>query len=204
MKKVLLMAAIILALASTTIAAGETVGSAQSLYLQAGKEERSGSPAKAREIYESIIDRFPDSDFAVKANDRLLSLQSPKQQTETLPTASSPLEIFNPAPLKPLPTDPLLRKAVEAVRQKEKAAITAREEYDRLKRVDDARDGRKLTRSRLSDKEKSWENGADVKVMNQFGSSLEELTARAETACREIGIQGKCSEESILKLVTAP
>lgn len=45
----------------------------QKMYLAAGTYVRSGDEAKAKQIYEAIIERFPDSDFAVKANDQLLA-----------------------------------------------------------------------------------------------------------------------------------
>lgn len=45
--------------------------SAQQLYLEAGKFERNGNSYKAKMIYEYIVDTFPNSDFAVKASDKL-------------------------------------------------------------------------------------------------------------------------------------
>lgn len=46
----------------------------QAMYLKAGKLERSGDSYKARELYTAIADRFPDSPLAVKASDRLLTM----------------------------------------------------------------------------------------------------------------------------------
>lgn len=43
------------------------------LYLKAGKFERDGDSEKAKELYEFITDNFANTDWAVKANDRLLS-----------------------------------------------------------------------------------------------------------------------------------
>lgn len=43
------------------------------MYLAAGTYIRNGDEAKAKQVFEAIIDRFPDSDFAVKANDQLLA-----------------------------------------------------------------------------------------------------------------------------------
>lgn len=199
MKRTVLVICAVICLAAPVFAAQPTADSPQGLYLQAGKEERSGSPAKAREIYESIIDRFPESEFAVKANDRLLSLSSAKQKNESSPIEPS-IPTFRSEPQAPLPTQPLLRKGVEAVRLKEKAEIVEREEYDRLKRVDEARDGHKLNRAKFSDKEKAWDKGAADKVLKELGSSLEEISAKAEAACREAGVKGKCSEENLNKL----
>ncbi|MCX7067015.1 MAG: DUF1566 domain-containing protein [Methylococcales bacterium] len=47
---------------------------AQEMYLAAGKSEREGSSTQAKETYEMIISRFPDSVYAVKANDQLLQI----------------------------------------------------------------------------------------------------------------------------------
>lgn len=45
----------------------------QKIYLAAGAFSRKGEDSKARQIYEAIIERFPDSDFAVRANDQLMA-----------------------------------------------------------------------------------------------------------------------------------
>jgi hypothetical protein len=45
----------------------------QAMYLAAGKYEREGDSYSARKVYEQIIDRFPSSPFAAKANDQLLA-----------------------------------------------------------------------------------------------------------------------------------
>jgi hypothetical protein len=47
----------------------------QAMYLAAGKYEREGDSYSARKVYEQIIDRFPSSPFAAKANDQLLANQ---------------------------------------------------------------------------------------------------------------------------------
>ena len=44
----------------------------QAMYLAAGKYEREGDSYSARKVYGQIIDRFPSSTFAAKANDQLL------------------------------------------------------------------------------------------------------------------------------------
>lgn len=41
--------------------------SPQQLYLEAGKLERNGDSYKSKIIYNYIVDNYPDSDFAVKA-----------------------------------------------------------------------------------------------------------------------------------------
>jgi hypothetical protein len=43
----------------------------QAMYLSAGGYERNGEAYKAQQIYESLILRFPSSQWAVKANDQL-------------------------------------------------------------------------------------------------------------------------------------
>ncbi|MBF0285598.1 MAG: tetratricopeptide repeat protein, partial [Magnetococcales bacterium] len=47
-------------------------GTAQSLYIAAGKMEREGDLEKAKMAYQRIIEAFPGSEFSVKASDRLL------------------------------------------------------------------------------------------------------------------------------------
>jgi hypothetical protein len=47
----------------------------QFMYLSAGKFERNGDSYKAKQIYERIVDKFPSSSWAVKANDQLLQRQ---------------------------------------------------------------------------------------------------------------------------------
>lgn len=45
----------------------------QKMYLAAGAFSRNGEESKARQIYEAIIEQFPESAFAVKANDQLMA-----------------------------------------------------------------------------------------------------------------------------------
>lgn len=47
--------------------------SPQKMYIEAGIQERKGYTSNANKLYEAIIDRFPKSDFAVKASDKLTS-----------------------------------------------------------------------------------------------------------------------------------
>lgn len=202
MKRILILLLAIICLAAP-LHAGQTIpDSAQSLYLRAGKEERSGSMAKAREIYESIIDRFPESDFAVKANDRLLALPATGQKAVSGPAQEiEKIEnLFTPPPSAPLPSDPLLRRGVEAARLQSRAAVVLREEYDRLKRGDETREGHKQIQANRPAKEAGWRQGADRKVVEEFGMTLEEITARAESACKEAGVIGECSEEAFYNL----
>ncbi|NJD92130.1 MAG: hypothetical protein FIA91_11570 [Geobacter sp.] len=181
---------------TTTLHAADTALNPQALYLQAGKEERSGSAAKAKEIYESIIDRFPESDFAVKANDRLLAMPAAVKTPEEAKPAAAETGLFAPAPEKPLPADPRLRQAVATARTKEKAEILVREELARLKRVDDAREGRKQSRSRLSEKEALWQQTAERLVVEKYGATLAELRGRLAAVCKEMNIKGPCEESA--------
>jgi len=202
---ILMMMALVTALAVPLYAADTAVDSPQSLYLKAGKEERAGSAAKAREIYESIIDRFPESEFAVKANDRLLALPTAGQKATGAPSQEMGKieKIFSPPPPGPLPADPLLRRGVEAARAKARAEVVRREEYERLKRGDEARDGRKIIRANSTAKEAEWSQGADSKVVEEFGMSLDELAAKLAVICKEAGVKGECSEEKLLRLAPA-
>lgn len=171
----------------------------QSLYLSAGKEERSGSREKAREIYESIISRFPESEFAVKANDRLLVITIPDRQapsiklkSEEKPSPGSTL--FAPSPDKPLPEESKARSVAEASRMKEKAEVIIREELARLKRVDEARFGRKLNRIGYSERESEWRQTAERKVVEEFGMTIDEISAKLVAACKNAGLPAGCNE----------
>lgn len=193
----------LLALATPLHAGQTTPDSPQSLYLQAGKEERSGSAAKAREIYESIVDRFPESEFAVKANDRLLALPAAKQKSESEPPAS-PLSIFATRPPKPLPAEPLLRRGVEAARMKARAEDLRREELERERERYSVREGHRINRSDLAEKETQWQKAADKKVLAEFGMTLDEMGEKLKQICNEAKVTGECSEEAFYLLSATP
>jgi len=53
----------------------ETKGGPQGMYIFAGSLERENNEAKAKEAYDYIIANHPASEWAVKANDRLLALK---------------------------------------------------------------------------------------------------------------------------------
>jgi len=194
---------VLLALATPLHAAQATSDSPQNLYLQAGKEERSGSVAKAREIYESVIDRFPESEFAVKANDRLLALPPAKLKSESTP-AGSPLTIFAPKPSKPLPAEPLLRSGVETARMKSKAEDLRRNELERERERYSVLEGHRINRSVLAEKESHWQKAADQKVLDQFGMTLNEMGEKLKQICIEAKVTGECSEESFYLLSATP
>jgi len=201
----LTMLALLTALTVPLYAADNAVDSPQSLYLRAGKEERAGSAAKAREIYESIIDRFPESEFAVKANDRLLAMPATAKKPVSGPAKEIEKieKLFSPPPAAPLPADPLLSRGVEAARLKARAQVVRREEYARLKRGDEIREGSKYIQAKRPAKEAEWRQGADSKVVEEFGMSLDELSAKLELICKEAGVKGECSEEALMRLAPA-
>lgn len=62
---------------------------AQAMYLAAGKYEREGDDYNARQVYERLIDRFPDSPFAAKANDQLLERKREERASADLRDARS-------------------------------------------------------------------------------------------------------------------
>lgn len=193
--------AVLLFLAAPLHAAPAASETPQGLYLQAGKEERFGSIAKAREIYESIIDRFPESEFAVKANDRLLTLAPAKQKPESTPTPP-PLPILAAPPEKPLPTDPLLRRGVEMARMKSKADTTKRHELERSRELFYAREGHRINRGVLAEKEAQWQKDASKKVVDEFGMTLEEMETKLGQLCKEARVKGECNEEGFYLLTT--
>jgi hypothetical protein len=106
MKNLCILLAVIMSLSvAAFVHADAGADTPQSLYLKAAKEERQGETAKACQTYETIIDRFPDSEFAVKANDRLLTI-SPR----TLSPAATP-------PAVTIPPQPLAQPAPQPVPQ---------------------------------------------------------------------------------------
>ena len=194
----------LITLAAPLHAGQTTPDTPQGLYLLAGKEERSGSTAKARELYENIIDRFPESEFAVKANDRLLSLPFAKQKEESAP-APSPLPVLTSKPsARPLPSEPLLRRGVETSRMKTKAEAVRRQELERNRELYAVREGHRINRSVLAEKEAQWQKAADRKVLDEFGMSLEAMEEKLKQICSEAKVTGECSEEAFYLLSATP
>lgn len=191
----------IIALTSPVCPALGAADTPQSLYLQAGKEERSGSAAKAREIYESIIDRFPESEFAVKANDRLLTIAPAGRKTVETPQPS-PLTILAPKAASPLPSDPLLRRGVEMARMKARAELLYRDEIERERELFFARYGHRVNRGVLSEKERMWQESAERKVVEQYGMTIEEMGKKLIQLCGEAKVKGECGEEGFQLLST--
>ncbi|MCM0080251.1 hypothetical protein L4X63_01480 [Geomonas sp. Red32] len=168
------------ALAETPPAAAET---AQSLYLQAGKAERQEQPAKARELYEAIIDRFPSSELAVKANDRLLELyrvHSAPVQAKPAPVASGPKA-----------------KARELLELKNRAAEIWDKERRRLSLAFFNRFDHRFNRSELREHEVEWDQAAEAKVKQELGMGSAEIQKKLNEACLELGITGSCDEKAL-------
>lgn len=71
---------------------------AQAMYLQAGKAQRSGSITVngvdfyASELYETLIERFPSSEFAVKATDQLSAIDRSERQAGAVNAAAAATE----------------------------------------------------------------------------------------------------------------
>ena len=181
-------------------ASGET---AQSLYLKAGKLERQGEASKAREAYESVIDRFPASEFAVKANDRLLQLGLPTQPQPASPQQAQPAppaktseepSLFAPASLPPLPTEPAKRRVAELSRQYKDASHTRSEEYNRHQGKFTTRFGHQFSRRDLADQQEKWNKLADEKVVKEYGMSLADMRKKLDAACQAAGLAAGCDE----------
>lgn len=58
--------------------------SPQSMYLSAGTYRREGDTSRANVVYRAIIDRFPTSEWAIKANDQMLA----DQRTDSINSAT--------------------------------------------------------------------------------------------------------------------
>ncbi len=192
-----LLVSILLSAGITTAAVAAepaTADSPQALYLQAGKLERLGESAKAKAVYETIIDRFPASEFAVKANDRLLELVKPVRGAEPTPSTALPF-LTAPTP-PPLPTDPVKRRVAELARLYAKAEHLRDEEYDRNFHAFENRYGRRYNRSELADRQKEWDRLADERVVKELGMTLVEIRGKLDAACRDAGITGTCDEKA--------
>lgn len=220
MKKPSIILIIMLSITIAGVARAEaTADTPQALYLKAGKEERQGESAKARQTYESIIDRFPDSEFAVKANDRLLAI-SPLSPT---PPATAPVEAVTAAPVQtppqpaaaapaspaitlppflapetpaPLPDDPTKRQGVELARLYNKARSIYDSEFSRREFAFTTQYGHRYNHMERSRKEKEWRAAADDKVRKELGLSVEEIRLKLQQACDAAGITGTCDEKA--------
>jgi hypothetical protein len=175
-------------IASTTLAADQpaTTGgeTPQAIYLQAGKLERQGQQAKARDLYETLIDRFPASEFAVKANDRLLDML---KGTPTEP----------PAKPVPAPAAEPKARARELLAMHKKALDIADKEWRRLSYTFFNRYGHRVNRGELREQEAEWDKAAEEKVRKELGMGSAEIKDKLDEACRELGIAGTCDENAL-------
>ncbi|HJV36881.1 hypothetical protein [Geomonas sp.] len=188
MKRCIALTALLVALTAGSALASEAPAppeNAQSLYLQAGKAERQGHTAKAQELYEAIIDRYPTSELAVKANDRLLELMRP---------VAAPA----PAPAKPAP--PVLDakgKARELLELKKKADDIQDKEWRRLSQGYFSRYDHRYNRADLREKEAEWDKMCEEKVKKELGMGTAEIQQKLDAACRNLGITGPCNEKAL-------
>ena len=189
MKCIIVLAALLAILTASAAAAadqptatgGETP---QALYLQAGKLERQGQQAKARELYETLIDRFPVSEFAVKANDRLLDML---KGTPTEP----------PAKPVPAPVAEPKARARELLAMHKKALDIADKEWRRLSYIFFNRYGHRVNRGELREQEAEWDKAAEEKVLKELGMGSAEIKGKLDEACRELGVAGRCDESAL-------
>jgi outer membrane protein assembly factor BamD (BamD/ComL family) len=73
------MRAILAVLMILTLAAGGCAGDgAQEVFETAQFEERQNNPAHAKELYQEILTRYPQSAYAKKAEERLRALDKKK------------------------------------------------------------------------------------------------------------------------------
>jgi len=186
MKRSIIISALLVALTAAAAPAAEPAPTetAQSLYLQAGRAERQDQQAKAKELYEAIIDRFPSSDLAIKANDRLLELM---RGTSTAPSAK---------PVPPPPADPKAQ-ARELLGLKKKAQDIQDKEWRRLSMAFFNRYDHRYNRSELRENEVEWDKKAEEKVREELGMGTAEINARFDDACKKLGITGTCDEKAL-------
>ena len=74
MKRKLIIIMMVFALASS----GCTVGKAKELYETAKLEELQNSHDHAAKLYRKILDKYPDSEYAAKARERLAAIKEKK------------------------------------------------------------------------------------------------------------------------------
>jgi hypothetical protein len=166
--------------------AGETP---QSLYLQAGKAERQAQQGKAKELYEALIDRYPTSELAVKANDRLLELMKGSTAAEPGKQGAAPAAPAAPADPK--------AKARELLALSKKATDIQEKEWRRHSYAFFNRHDHRFNRAELRDQEVLWDKAAEEKVKKELGMGTEEIKSKLEEACKEAGITGPCDEKAL-------
>ncbi|MBI5656518.1 MAG: hypothetical protein HZC44_06760 [Geobacter sp.] len=182
---------------SSTVPAAESAPeSPQSLYLQAGKLERQGNTQQAQTIYESLIDRYPASEFAVKANDRLLQLLAPVAATDAKPA---------PITAKSLPAvnDPKRRGRMLFELKQRAAKIFSDEKQSKFYAYSTLHSHR-YNRGELRDKEIEWDKAAEEKVRKELGMGSDEIDRAIEEICQQLKVSGKCDASQFQEAPTTP
>lgn len=173
--------------------AAESGETPQSLYLRAGKLERQGELNKAKDLYEALIERYPASEFAVKANDRLLELVKPARTTvETGAPAATPVQPLTAG-------DPIKRRAMEMARMYSKAIYLRDDEFNRHDYAFRTKYGHQYNRAELAQRQTEWRKAADRKVRQELGMGVDEIKKKLDEACMELGITEKDCNETTLK-----
>lgn len=188
--------ALLLSLAAGSPADTGASDTPQSLYLKAGKQEREGSMDRARASYEQIIDRFPSSDFAVKANDRLLELQ---RLPATSPVVTTTPARFASDSAAPLPEEPERRHAVNQARNYQQARTIIDNEIRRRQNIFTAQNGHRYSKHYLSEQQKEWVRLGEQRVRDELGSSIAVIEHQLADACNRLNLAAHCSENEILQ-----
>lgn len=179
----------------------------QALYLQAGKLERQGEISRASDIYEKVITLFPESEFAVKANDRLLLLSATpatrpaQQEPAPLPQPQKPVSglerLFTPSPLPPLPDEPRTRRAVELARRHQQAREIRDNEMSRQLAKFTTQYGHRYSRAKFAEQQQTWESETAQKIKAEIGQDINEIELELNNACAGLGLPARCSEHDI-------
>ena len=193
MKQTIISCLLLMAIACTQFAASAAAESGetpQSLYLKAGRLERQGELNLAKQHYEALIDQYPASEFAVKANDRLLELMKSTRTTIDTNTPSA-------TPAQPQPAVPHKRRALELARLYNKAVYLRDDEFNRHYYAFQAKYGHRFNRAELTKSQEEWHKAADMKVRQELGMGINEIKQKLEEACQELGIKESCNENSL-------
>lgn len=189
MKRCIALTLLLIALTASYAPAGEPPApaeTAQSLYLRAGKAERQGQITTAKEIYETLIDRYPTSELAVKANDRLLELMKPPAAAAAAPAATPVLQIPDTK-----------ARARELLALKKKAADIQDREWRRLSQGYFSRYDHRYNRADLREHEAEWDKTCEAKVKEELGMGTAEIQQKLDEACRTLGITGPCDDKAL-------
>lgn len=87
---------------------------------------------------------------------------------------------------------------------KARAEDLRREELERERERYSVREGHRINRSVLAEKESQWQKAADMKVLAEFGMTLDEMGEKLKQICNEAKVTGECSEEAFYLLSATP